>query len=77
MQDKPKEQKIFLVINLSFFGDVLLTNTLCQNIKQEYPDSKIVFLVNKPFYDAAKYQYCVDDVICFDKKMNTRVYLDF
>ena len=68
MQDKPKEQKIFLVINLSFFGDVLLTNTLCQNIKQEYPDSKIVFLVNKPFYDAAKYQYCVDDVICFDKR---------
>ena len=62
------KQKIFLVINLSFFGDVLLTNSLCQNIKLNYPDSKIVFVVNKPFYEVAKYQKDVDEVICFDKK---------
>ena len=49
-----ENQKIFLIINLSFFGDVLLTNTLCQNIKLSYPDSKIVFLVNKHFYEAQK-----------------------
>lgn len=61
------EEKIFLVINLSFFGDVLLTNSLCQNIKKNYPESKVVFLVNKSFYEAAKYQTCVDDVICIDK----------
>jgi len=59
--------KIFLVINLSYFGDVLLTNALCQNIKMAYPDSKIVFMVNKPFYEAALYQKDVDEVICFDK----------
>ena len=63
-----QQEKIFLIINLSFFGDVLVTNTLCQNIKLNYPDAKIVFVVNKPFYEAAKYQYCVDDVIYFDKK---------
>ncbi len=63
-----KNKKIFLIINLSFFGDVLLTNSLCQNIKLSYPDSKIVFLVNKPFYEAAKYQKDVDDVICIDKR---------
>lgn len=62
------EQKIFLVINLSYFGDVLVTNALCQNIKLNYPDSKIVFVVNKPFYEAAKYQYCVDEVLCLDKR---------
>lgn len=61
-------EKNFLIINLSYFGDVLLTNTLCQNIKREYPESKIIFLVNKPFYEAAKYQECVDDVICMDKR---------
>ena len=61
-------QKTFLIINLSYFGDVLLSNTLCQNIKLNYPDSKTVFLVNKPFYEAAKYQKDVDEVICFDKK---------
>ena len=55
-----------MVINLSFFGDVLLTNSLCQNIKLNYPSSKVVFLVNKPFYEAAKNQLCVDDVLVFD-----------
>jgi len=62
------EEKIFLVINLSYFGDVLLTNSLCQNIKLNYPNSKIVFLVNKPFVEAAKNQYGVDDVLAFDKR---------
>lgn len=61
-------QKIFLIINLSYFGDVLLTNALCQNIKLNYPDSKVVFLVNKPFYEAAKYQEGVDEVITIDKR---------
>ena len=63
-----KNQEIFLIINLSYFGDVLLTNTLCQNIKLNYPDSKVVLLTDKPFYEAAKYQYCVDEAIYFDKK---------
>ena len=63
-----KNQKIFLIINLSCFGDVLLTNTLCQNIKFNYPESKVVLLVDKPFYEAAKYQYCVDDAIYIDKR---------
>ena len=62
------EQKIFLVINFSNFGDVLLTNTLCQNIKLNYPDAKVVFLTNSPFIDAAKYQKDVDEAFGFDKK---------
>ena len=61
-------KKVFLIINLSFFGDVLLTNSLCQNIKKHYPNSEIVFLINKPFCEAAKNQYGVDDVLIFDKK---------
>ena len=65
--DNKKSQKVFLVINLSFFGDVLATNSLCQNIKLNYPDSKIIFMVNKPFYEAAKYQKDVDEVIYIDK----------
>ena len=65
---RKKEPKTFLVINLSYLGDVLVTNALCQNIKLNYPNSKVVFMVNKPFYEAALNQECVDDVICFDKK---------
>lgn len=60
--------KNFLVINLSNFGDVLLTNALCQSIKLEFPDSKVYFLLNEPFYEAAKYMKDVDEVLCFDKK---------
>lgn len=63
-----KNQKIFFIINLSYFGDVLVTNALCRNIKNNYPDSKIVYVVNEPFYEAAKYQEGVDDVLVIDKR---------
>jgi ADP-heptose:LPS heptosyltransferase len=58
----------FLVINTSYFGDVLLTDTLCQNIKKEYPDSRVVFMVNKPFKEVAQYMEGVDEVLCYDKQ---------
>ena len=60
--------KVFLVFNTACFGDNLICNSLCQNIKRIYPDSKIVFIADKPFYEAAKYQKDVDDVIIYDKK---------
>lgn len=58
----------FLIMNTSFFGDVLLTGALCRGIKIKYPDSKLIFMVNKPFYEAAKYLEGVDEVIEYDKK---------
>ena len=60
--------KRFLVINTSFFGDILLTDPLCRNIKLKYPDSKITFIANKPFCDAIRYSDGVDEVIAYDKK---------
>jgi ADP-heptose:LPS heptosyltransferase len=65
---KGTSQKIFLVFNTACFGDVLLCNSLCQNIKLEYPDSKIVFICDKPYADVAKYQKDVDEVVVYDKK---------
>ena len=59
--------KIFLIFNTACFGDVLICNTLCQNIKRLYPEARVVFIVDKPFYDAAKYQQGVDDVIIWDR----------
>ena len=61
-------EKLFLVFNTACFGDVLLCNALCQNIKLLYPNSRVVFIVNKPYYEAAKFQKDVDDVVIFDKK---------
>lgn len=60
--------KTFLIINTSFFGDTLLTDPLCRNIKKKYFDAKVIFIVNKPFFEAAKYMDGVDDVLCYDKK---------
>lgn len=69
--------KTFLVTNLSFFGDVLLTGQLCSDIKRNYPDSKIIFLVNKPFLDAAKYIPQVDEALYFDKNGEHKGILGF
>ena len=65
---KMPSQKTFLVFNTACFGDVLVCNSLVQNIKLTYPNSKIVFVCNKPFYEVAKYQKNVDDVVVFDKR---------
>ena len=73
--DSSDKEKTFLVVNMSCFGDVLLTNSLCQNLKLEYPNSKIVFLADKPFVEAAKYQKDVDDVIYMDKHNKHRGFL--
>ena len=62
------ETKTFLVFNTACFGDNLVCNALCQNIKKIYPDSKVVFIVNRPFLEVAKYQKDVDDVVIYDKK---------
>ena len=62
------ETKIFLVFNTACFGDVLVCNSLVQNIKLAYPNSKVVFVCDKNFYEAAKYQKDVDEVAIYDKR---------
>ena len=61
-------EKVFIVFNTAFIGDMLVTNTLVRNIKSYYPEAKVVFVCNTPFVDVAKYQDGVDDVVIFDKK---------
>lgn len=72
-----EKEKIFLVFNTACFGDVLLCNTLCQNIKLHYPNSKIIFICDKPYYEAAKFQKDIDDVIIYDKKETNKGLLGF
>lgn len=63
-----ESMKRFLVINTSFFGDILLTEPLCRNIKRSFPGCSITFIANKPFADAARYGKGVDEVVSYDKK---------
>ncbi len=60
--------KVFVVYNTACFGDVLLCNSLVQNIKNIFPESKIVFVCDKNFKDVALYQKDVDEVVVYDKK---------
>ena len=62
------EEKVFVVFNTTSIGDVLVTNTLVQNIKYYYPESKVVFVCNSPMLDVAKYQDGVDDVVSYKKE---------
>lgn len=71
------KEKVFLIFNTACFGDVLLCNALCQNIKIKYPNSKVVFIVDKPYLEVAKYQKDVDDVIIYDKKGEHKGILGF
>ena len=61
-------EKVFVIFNTACIGDMLVTNSLVQNIKHYYADSKVVFVCNEVFKDVALYQNGVDDVVTCDKK---------
>lgn len=67
-----KDEKIFVAVLMACFGDVILCNSLFQNIKKMYPNSKTIFIVDKPWEEAAKYQKDVDEVYVFDKRGKNR-----
>ena len=51
--DKPKT---FVIIHSNFIGDNLLTNSLVQNIKRLYKNSKVVSIVQPEMVEISKYQ---------------------
>ena len=59
--------KTFLVYNTSFFGDMILTNPLCRQLKRVYPHSHLVFISDKTYVDVARYMDGVDEVWIYDK----------
>lgn len=59
--------KTFLVYNTSFFGDMILTNPLCRQLKRVYPHSHLVFISDKTYADVARYMDGVDEVWIYDK----------
>lgn len=62
------EKKVFLVINTGYLGDVILTSKLTRDIKKEYPNSFLIFIVDTPYFSIAKGLPGVDEVINYDRK---------
>lgn len=60
-------QKVFVIVNSYFVGDILLVNSLVQNIKRIYGNSKVVMLTSERFTELAKYQKGVDEVIVWER----------
>jgi len=61
------KEKIFVIINSYLVGDILLVNSLVQNIKKIYQNSKVIMLSSPKFVELAKYQKDVDEVIIWDR----------
>lgn len=68
MKQTATNKKVFLVVSISFFGDTILTDELCRNIKHHEPNSYVIVMANKPFVDVARYMDGVDEVWCCDKR---------
>ena len=62
------KKKIFVIITNSYMGDILLLNSLVQNIKSLYKESFVVVLTDKQHQDSARYQQGVDDVVIWDRE---------
>lgn len=60
-------QKIFLIINSYLLGDMLLVNSLVQNIKRIYKNSKVVMLSSNTLKDISQNQEGADEVIIWDR----------
>lgn len=65
---KTNKIKTFLIINLGYLGDIILNSALIQNLKLNFPDSKIIFIAPKTFIEAAQGLPGVDKTYYFDKK---------
>ncbi len=61
------DEKVFVIVNSYLVGDILLVNSLVQNIKRIYKHSKIVMLSSERFVELAKYQKDVDEVIVWER----------
>ena len=66
------KQKTFVVINLAYIGDVMVCSALCEEIKRNYPESKLIFVTNKISAQVAEGIPSVDEVRVFDKKKEHR-----
>ena len=74
-----KRGKTFLVINTGYFGDTLLTAKLTRDIKTNYPESFLIFIVDSPYEEIAKGLPGVDAVVPYNRKTvnNLKSYLRF
>lgn len=60
--------KNIVVISLGFLGDTILVEPMCRNIKENFPDTNLIFITNEIFKDIPYGFESVDKIYSFDKK---------
>lgn len=61
------QYKNILIVKLSAIGDVIHALPVAPVIKQQFPEAKITWVVEKPAYDLLTNNPYIDDIIIFDK----------
>lgn len=64
MSDKYRN---ILIVKLSAIGDVIHALPIAPVLKQQFPQAKITWVVEKPAYDLLTNNPYIDDIIIFDK----------
>lgn len=64
---KNKTNPTFAVVALGYLGDTVLIEPLCHNIRNNFPNSKIIAIISKPFAEVALGFESVDEVYEFEK----------
>ena len=61
--------KKILIIRMSSIGDIVLSTSFLQSVKDKFPNSEIDFLIKSEFVDIIKNHPLIDNTIVFDKKL--------
>ncbi|MEG8947190.1 glycosyltransferase family 9 protein [Rosettibacter firmus] len=58
-----------LVVNIKYFGDLIISTPAIRSLHKKYPDSEIVVLVRKGFEDVFKNNPYVNSILTFDPEI--------
>ncbi|WP_026724662.1 glycosyltransferase family 9 protein [Flavobacterium sasangense] len=65
-----------LVVQQKMIGDVLISSMICENLKKEYPDAQVDYLVNSFTTPVIQNNPYIDNVILFEDKFRAN-YISF
>lgn len=72
MDNNLKNMKKILVIDLLYMGDLIFATPFFRQLRKNYPDSKIDFIVNSNFYDLMKNTPYFNNIYAYNKNWSIK-----
>ena len=60
--------KKILIIRMSSIGDIVLSTSFIESVKNKFPNSQIDFLIKEEFSDIVQNHPLIDNIIAYDKQ---------